>query len=56
MRIDSSGNLLGGVTSPYNGAKFSVNQPTGGQIAAYLYNTGSISFNLTDLISCSGIM
>jgi hypothetical protein len=41
MRIDSSGNLLVGVTSTYNGAKFSVNQPTGGQIAAYLYNTGS---------------
>jgi hypothetical protein len=41
MRIDSSGNLLVGTTSPYNGARFSVNQPTGGQVAAYFYNTGS---------------
>ena len=41
VAIDTSGNLLVGTTSPYNNAKFSVNQPTGGQIAAYFYNTGS---------------
>jgi Chaperone of endosialidase len=41
MRIDSSGNLLVGTTSPYNGTRFSVNQPTGGSVAAFLYNTGS---------------
>jgi hypothetical protein len=41
MRITSNGDVLVGTTSTYNGAKFSVNQPTGGQLAAYLYNTGS---------------